>query len=151
ASVPVVLSGPSASSQGNGQPAAPAANLGGADSPAAMDGSSGITGTVRQVSLGGTMAFPSGSPGTPGGSHGEEFAHHQELGDTPGGGTDSTPPGRAPLATPAAGAPKAKSNPELAASFDGINAYQQRYANNGNQFQFTPPDQGLAVGKGFVL
>jgi hypothetical protein len=37
-------------------------------------------------------------------------------------------------------------------SFDGINAYQQRYeAGSGNQFTYTPPDQGLCVGNGFVM
>ncbi len=45
----------------------------------------------------------------------------------------------------------AKSNPQLNKSFDGLNLYQQRYANNGNQFTVEPPDQGLSVGNGYVL
>jgi hypothetical protein len=36
-------------------------------------------------------------------------------------------------------------------AFDGINAYQQRYANGGNQFDVEPPDEGLAVGNGYVV
>lgn len=32
-------------------------------------------------------------------------------------------------------------------SFEGLNAYDQRFANNGNQFNVDPPDQGLCVGK----
>ena len=46
---------------------------------------------------------------------------------------------------------KAKSNPELNLSFDGLNHRQQRLANGGNQFSVEPPDQGLCVGNGFVM
>ena len=35
--------------------------------------------------------------------------------------------------------------------FDGLNHRDQRLANNGNQFSLEPPDQGLAVGGGFVV
>ena len=46
---------------------------------------------------------------------------------------------------------KAKSNPELKASFEGLNHYQQRYSRRGNQFSLEPPDQGLCVGNGYVV
>jgi len=46
---------------------------------------------------------------------------------------------------------KAKSNPELMLSFDGLNHVNQRLANGGNQFSVEPPDQGLCAGNGFVL
>jgi hypothetical protein len=46
---------------------------------------------------------------------------------------------------------KAKSNPESIRSFTGLNFFQQRFANSGNQFSVEPPDQGLCVGNGFVL
>lgn len=46
---------------------------------------------------------------------------------------------------------RAKSNPELVTSFDGLNFFNQRFANNGNQFSIVPPDQGLCAGNGFVL
>ena len=36
-------------------------------------------------------------------------------------------------------------------SFAGINAYQERHASSGNQFTFTPPDQGMCVGNGYVM
>jgi hypothetical protein len=49
------------------------------------------------------------------------------------------------------GAKKAKSNPTLNTSFEGLNFYQQRYARGGNQFSIEPPDQGLCVGNGFEL
>jgi hypothetical protein len=46
---------------------------------------------------------------------------------------------------------KAKSNPQLVTSFDGLNHYQQRYARGGNQFSIEPPDQGLCAGNGYVF
>lgn len=46
---------------------------------------------------------------------------------------------------------KAKSNPEIATSFDGLNFFNQRFANGGNQFSVVPPDQALCAGNGFVL
>jgi|GEM_PF-159015 len=49
------------------------------------------------------------------------------------------------------GAQKAKSNPTLKTSFEGLNLYQQRYARSGNQFTVEPPDQGLCVGNGFEV
>lgn len=51
----------------------------------------------------------------------------------------------------AASSQKAKSNPELETSFDGLNHLQQRQANGGNQFSVEPPDQGLCAGHGFVM
>ena len=51
----------------------------------------------------------------------------------------------------AAGNGKAKSNPEIVGGFDGLNFFQQRFANGGNQFSVEPPDQALCVGNGFVL
>lgn len=38
-----------------------------------------------------------------------------------------------------------------AAGFEGINQFQQRYADNGNQWTVTPPDQALCAGAGQVL
>jgi hypothetical protein len=46
---------------------------------------------------------------------------------------------------------KAKSNPELTLSFDGLDFRDQRLANGGNQFSVEPPDQGLCAGNGYLL
>lgn len=46
---------------------------------------------------------------------------------------------------------RAKSNPQVLTSFDGLNFFQQRFSNGGNQFSVVPPDQGLCAGNGFVL
>jgi len=45
----------------------------------------------------------------------------------------------------------AGSNPKLALSFDGLNHFDQRTANGGNQWSLEPPDQGLCVGNGYVV
>ena len=45
----------------------------------------------------------------------------------------------------------AGSNPDLVLSFDGMNHFDQRTANGGNQFSLEPPDQGLCVGNGYVV
>lgn len=52
---------------------------------------------------------------------------------------------------PAIGNARAKSNPELINTFDGLNFFNQRFANHGNQFSVVPPDQALCAGNGFVL
>ena len=46
---------------------------------------------------------------------------------------------------------KAKSNPELKASFEGLNFFHQRFARGGNQFSVEPPDQALCVGNGYIV
>ncbi len=45
----------------------------------------------------------------------------------------------------------AVSNPEVRLSFQGLNFFDQRFANNGNQFSVEPPDQALCAGNNFVL
>jgi hypothetical protein len=46
---------------------------------------------------------------------------------------------------------KSSTNPTLNLDFEGLNFFQQRYANNANQFSVEPPDQALCVGNGRVL
>jgi hypothetical protein len=46
---------------------------------------------------------------------------------------------------------KAKSNPELGTHFQGLNLFDQRFANGGNQFSVEPPDQALCAGNGFIF
>ncbi len=48
-------------------------------------------------------------------------------------------------------AARAKSNPSFKFGFAGLNHYQQRYSNHGNQFSVEPPDQGMCAGNGYVL
>ncbi len=90
-----------------------------------------------------TGAFGSGTAG-------EEFAFEDEAGPDAFDGTISLSSGSGggPNVT---GATKAKSNPTVNTSFEGLNFYQQRYSRGGNQFSVEPPDQGLCVGNGFEL
>ena len=60
-------------------------------------------------------------------------------------------PGKPAKGPSATSSKKAKSNPVLKVSFDGIFHRQQRLANGGNQFSVEPPDQGLCAGNGFVM
>jgi hypothetical protein len=46
---------------------------------------------------------------------------------------------------------KATAPAALSGSFDGINHFRHRTANNGNQYSVEPPDQGLCAGNGFVV
>jgi hypothetical protein len=46
---------------------------------------------------------------------------------------------------------KAKSNPNLLFGFEGVNHRDQRLADNGNQFNWEPADQGLCVGNGYLM
>lgn len=46
---------------------------------------------------------------------------------------------------------KAKSNPEVVFSFEGLNHRDSRLADNGNQFSGEPADQGLCVGNGYIV
>ena len=90
-----------------------------------------------------------------------EFDLSMLSGDVADGGGDSLGPqplvnrpifrGRAVGGSAGAGANRAKSNPQLQLSFDGLNFHDDRFANNGNQFSSEPPDQGLCVGNGFVV
>jgi hypothetical protein len=51
----------------------------------------------------------------------------------------------------ASSAEKAKSNPEVNLSFEGLNHRDSRLAFGGNQFSGEPADQGLCVGNGYIL
>jgi hypothetical protein len=53
--------------------------------------------------------------------------------------------------TPTSSGKRAKSNPEVFLSFEGVNHRNQRFASGGNQFSGEPADLGLCVGNGYVL
>ncbi|MDP9341646.1 MAG: hypothetical protein M3Q23_05985, partial [Actinomycetota bacterium] len=74
------------------------------------------------------------------------------LGDGwPDPGDRPVSPARLDLAPAAPATPVVASNPDLAATFDGIDHFEQRSANAGNQASLEPPDQGLCIGRGFVM
>jgi hypothetical protein len=65
--------------------------------------------------------------------------------------SDSRGVGHQTAASGPAGTGGSAADPALALSFDGLNFFQQRFANNGNQFSVEPPDQGLCVGNNKVV
>ena len=117
--------------------------------------------SVRQVPLAAVNSLPSNSPIAADNGQGPELDSALTGNDADGSDSDAGGPGIAINRTISTGpgSPmshggngKAKSNPELVASIDGLDHYDQRFgAANGNQFSIEPPDQGLCVGNGFVL
>jgi hypothetical protein len=115
----------------------------------------GAAGGTRSISASGTGQLQGGPAGSDSGplQFPEFAAQESEDQPAPGVGPDvnrsqSGGPGQGASTT---SGKKAKSNPELTLSFDGLNHRQQRLANGGNQFSVEPPDQGLCVGNGFVM
>src|SRR6266853_1703402 len=108
----------------------------------------------------GTSSLQSSSEGADGTIQTPEFDPAIDLSDDGTGSTVSSDSGQAINRT-LGGAPgpgvsaksgkKAKSNPIVNLSFDGLNHRNQRLANGGNQFSVEPPDQGLCAGNGFVM
>ncbi len=105
---------------------------------------------VRSLQVKGALAtFPRVASGSTAIGHldpasvSEDGLYHRRL--SPGGGAHPLPVEPSVSSTPITGATR------IGASRTGLNAYQERAANNGNQFTFVPPDQGLCAGNGFVL
>ena len=81
-------------------------------------------------------------------SGGAEIQRHREDALHPPVRESGAVMGRMPTAAPLAAA--AAPTPSFR-GFTGLTHLEQRNARNGNQFSTEPPDQGLAVGNGFVL
>jgi len=118
--------------------------------------------TNRLISASGTTTLRA----TPAGTAAVQFP--EVRGEPQGGGADqssknakpdvvnrSQSPKHAPStsvlpATPATAATIAADS-GVVTTFAGLNHFDQRTANHGNQFSLEPPDQGLCVGNGFVF
>ena len=107
----------------------------------------------------GTSSFASGPIATDTSTQADEIDSTVNGGDADGSdGSDGTTAinrtlpgavtGNGRVISPSA---KPKSNPALGTNFQGLNFFEQRFANNGNQFSVEPPDQGLCAGNGFVV
>ena len=109
------------------------------------------SGVTTQVPNSGTTS-PITGEFVPSGGDGTEFtAQEDEFTDAYNGIIDRSLSNGTGHGAPANSGKKAKSNPELNFSFEGLNHYQQRYARGGNQFSVEPPDQALCVGNGYVV
>ena len=106
----------------------------------------------------GTSSFAS-TPATNNYATQPEEIDRASLGDTDNGsgdnenaGVNRTLPGTVTgHGKPVKASAKPKSNPQLGTHFQGLDFFNQRFANGGNQFSVEPPDQGLCAGNGFVL
>ena len=107
------------------------------------------SGFTRQISAAGTANLRSSASPDVGFEQpeirtepdGDASAEEVDRSETEGAGAPVT----------AASGKRAKSNPELGVSFQGLNHRSQRLANGGNQFSLEPPDQGLCAGNGYVM
>lgn len=109
------------------------------------------------VSKFGTTSVSSTS-GSPGGNTmgpiATEIQKPKKLGSSP---LRSAPAvGDAAPLNPGTGSPtssgkKAKSNPEINLSFEGLNHRDSRLAFGGNQFSGEPADQGVCAGNGYIM
>jgi hypothetical protein len=106
-------------------------------------------GSTRNIPSGGTtnLAAAAAALGHPTLRLEHEFPAAGEGADDEEGGPPDTP------AVPprANGSDVSRQTPGIRTSFEGLSMFDQRFANNGNQFSVEPPDQGLCVGNGFVL
>jgi hypothetical protein len=111
------------------------------------------TGLLRTVTLGADLGFPTGqATGTPAGIQTPEFPPSEKEGatdrsNTVDKGLNRISPTGVPIVAPTA----VDGSPGLTGSFMGLDGFDQRFANNGNQFSTEPPDQALCVGSGYVL
>lgn len=110
-------------------------------------------GTTRQIASSGTTVFQPTTTGVDGIQFPEFAGGGDEAGQPAYDGNivdRSQSHGNGNGASANSGQ-KAKSNPELKTSFNGLNFRNQRLANGGNQFSVEPPDQGLCAGGGYVM
>ena len=113
-----------------------------------------IKGTTRNISSAHTTAFSPGKAGTVGRPAGNEIQRDPLEED--GGAAPQAAARAAASAATRSSAPQTpggivRTGAQLIRSFDGLNHYEQRTADNGNQFSLEPPDQALCVGKGYVV
>lgn len=129
---------------------------------AAPNGPSSDVSVVDRVLTRATSSTPAAAPvGSPRGYQAPEYRNMAGAGfDAVNRSLSRRPsPAQAAAAARAAGAlappfvpPTAVAgSPGLVKSFQGLSMFDQRYANNGNQFSVEPPDQGLCVGNGYAL
>jgi len=134
-----------------------------------------IHGVTRTLSAGPAVPFPRSNPGRVGRPSTPEINPAELAEGDPADGASSKAgskalakarggftynrqlPATRSAAKRSAAATKAKSSvivrtgPQLRGSFDGINHFDSRTADGGNQFSGEPPDQGLCVGNGKVF
>jgi hypothetical protein len=119
--------------------------------PPAVAAPLGDPGLLRTVSRSADLRFPAGRPmGVPAGIQQPEFTPAQgevDRSNTVELGLSSVSPTGVPIVEPA----PVGGAPGLLRSFQGLDAFDQRFADRGNQLTLEPPDQGLCTGGGVVV
>ncbi|MEP6462427.1 MAG: hypothetical protein ABJC62_03200 [Frankiaceae bacterium] len=119
-----------------------------------------MLGTPRTLTRSLSAAFPTGQRvGANKGFRSPEFpkdaegaAKDSRVGRSRSARSMTTTPTAAALAPPVVASTAVSTvAPGLAKSFEGLTMFDQRYANNGNQFSVEPPDQALCVGNGYAV
>jgi|tagenome__1003787_1003787.scaffolds.fasta_scaffold20969394_2 hypothetical protein len=114
-------------------------------------GAAGDTGVQRSVTRDATFAFPpSTQTGKNNGIQTNEFPPG-EPDESNNSANMATANAVSPTGVPVVSPTAVSGTPGLGTTFHGLDGFDQRFANNGNQFSVEPPDQGLCVGNGFVL
>ena len=83
-----------------------------------------------------------------------EIQKPKKLGSSPlrsGPGIGDAAPLTTGTGSPTSSGKRAKSNPEVNLSFEGVNHRDSRLAFGGNQFSGEPADQGVCVGNGYIM
>jgi hypothetical protein len=113
--------------------------------------STGGPGILRTVTPGVDMSFPTGQKaGTPAGIQSHEIRKAEE-GANRSNSRDAVRSFASPTGVPVVPSTPVSGAPGLVKSFHALDGFQQRYANNGNQFSVEPPDQALCAGNGYVF
>jgi hypothetical protein len=130
--------------------------LGGTSSAGAATDPVLDTGAARLVTLNSTVGFPTNQQI---GKYSGQIYQQNEL--PPGGEAADSVMNRSnsqlhrnaisPTGVPVVSSTAVNGHQGLAKSFQGLDGFDQRFANNGNQFSVEPPDQGLCAGNGFVF
>jgi hypothetical protein len=109
------------------------------------------SGVLRTVARNADVGFPTGQQtGAPAGIQTPEIRPEPEA-ESAKADARASAAAISPTGVPVVAATAVDGSPGLVRSFHALDGFDQRFANNGNQFSVEPPDQALCVGNGFVL
>ncbi|MEJ2291585.1 MAG: hypothetical protein P8Y05_07700, partial [Deinococcales bacterium] len=120
-------------------------------------GTASLSGSLRTLAPAGTSQFVASPSGTVSGLQNPEFPPAMAEQDAADGAPNGRVVNRIPqksqvkFTAPAASTVGIVQGVAAGSTFEGLNLFDQRTADSGNQFTVEPPDQGLCVGNGYVL
>jgi hypothetical protein len=109
-------------------------------------------GVVRTVTQNANIGFPAARPtGTNHNIQSPELPPNEEAETNRSNSLDVGIESVSPTGVPIVAATAVNGSPGLTRSFLGLDGFDQRFANNGNQFSVEPPDQALCANGTYVL